>query len=371
MKFNYLITLAITLFVVIPCKSQSPTEVLEDTKINFFNKAKVSFNQIHFSPNPVGKIDTSSYKLTVLKNTKSLTGYDAVVDGKYFDHYYINDDYKYVNHFKKVVKLFSDQKPEYRKAVIESSVSYSRSPMVLLRDVKWEFVKDTLIDNKKYKNYMNVINDKIVDGNTVYTEQHLFINPESKLPGRWERRNYFKGSLSQRVIVVYEDFKLSDDETPLLINVPKTYPSGLFSQKKTVLPIEKGEKAPEFERKDLAGNTISLADFKGKKVLLKFSSFSCGNSHEALLYMNQDDYRLPENIEPIYLAMWDKEADVMDYFSKVKTEMPVLPFSGDIAERYHVTSTPTFILVDEKGIIENVVIGFDKDFLNKLNQNNR
>ncbi|SIO23976.1 TlpA family protein disulfide reductase [Algoriphagus halophilus] len=351
------------------CQSQSPTKVFQDTKAKFFNQNKVSFNQITYSPNPAGKIDTFTYIFEFLKNPSSLIGYNTIIDGPYFDYYIKGEEYKSVNHFKKVVELYSDQKPAYAKAVFESSDTYQRSPMFLLQDIDWQFVKDTLINSQVYNNYVNVINDKVIDGNTVYTEQHLFINPQSKLIERWERRNYFKGKLSQRVVSVYNNYIFSDDNSPLSFSLPTSYPSVLFSQKTTIPPLEKGEKAPEFDMKDLQGNSVSLADFKGNKVLLKFSSVGCGNSHEALLYMNQENFQLPENIKPIYLSMWDKKADVIDYFSKVTAGMPVLSNSEDIAKAYKISSTPTFVLINEDGVIENVVIGNHTAFLNGLIQN--
>src|ERR1700748_3717426 len=37
-----------------------------------------------------------------------------------------------------------------------------------------------------------------------------------------------------------------------------------------MISLKEGDKAPAFSGKDAAGNTVSLADFKGKKVVLYF-----------------------------------------------------------------------------------------------------
>ena len=37
-------------------------------------------------------------------------------------------------------------------------------------------------------------------------------------------------------------------------------------KKNTMITLEKGDKAPEFEGKDQDGNPIRLSDFKGKKL---------------------------------------------------------------------------------------------------------
>ena len=352
--------------------AQTPEEILNQTKTKFFDSQSLSFKTEAYLQNPVtGKIDTARVKFDFVKNKESITGYDAiVVKQEHFEDFFIDGEYKHVNHFKKTVSLFTDQKPEYKKAVLESSDSYSRSPMILLRDYTWEFVKDTIINEKNMKDYYRIENDKVINGNTIYTEQHLFINPQSKLLERWERRNYFKGSLSQRFVYTFKDYKFNSINKELAFNTPSSYVSKLFSEKEEVPPLKKGETAPNFELKELSGQLYSSKAFEGEKILLKFSSVGCGNSHEALLYMNEEDYELSDDIKPLYLSLWDKEANVKDYFSKIDAGMPVLLNAEDIASEYKVTSTPTFILIDENGLIENVIIGNDKDFLNSLNQHN-
>lgn len=369
MKIQYVALLLGSMVLCAQGRAQTPNAILQKTKTQFFEKYKVAFNQTLYAPNPVGTLDTLKYQIHIVKNTKSITGYDAVVNGAYYDHFFIDNEYKYVNHYKKEVALFSDQKPAYRKEVLETSLAYSRSPMLLLSAYDWKFVKDTLFDDHMHKNYVHVLNDKVVQGNSIYTEQHLFIDEETHLLKRWERRNYFKGSLSQRLVVVYRDYVFNEDEAPLSFNTPSTYLSTLFSQKIPVAPLESGVQAPDFRLKDLDGNPIALASLKGYKVLLKFSSIGCGNSHEALLYMNEEDYHLPADIKPLYLSIWEKETDVREYFSKIKTAMPVLPNAEEVAKTYKVTSTPTFILIDEAGIVEQVILGKDLVFLDSLKVN--
>jgi hypothetical protein len=363
-----IVKVLLSLLIALQSCAQTPEEILNQTKTKFFDSQSLSFNTEAYLQNPAtGKIDTARVKFDCVKNKKSITGYDAVVvDQEHFEDFFIDGEYKHVNHFKKTVSLFTDQKPEYKKAVLESTSSYNRSPMILLRDYEWKFVKDTVINEKNMKDYYRITNDKVVNGNTIYTEQHLFINPQSKLLERWERRNYFKGSLSQRLVYIFKDYKFNYIDEKLEFNTPSNYISKLFSQKEEVPPLKKGETAPNFELQELSGQFYSLEAFEGEKILLKFSSVGCGNSHEALLYMNEEDYELSDDIKPLYLSIWEKEADVREYFSVIKASMPVLLNAEDIAKEYKVTSTPTFILIDENGLIENVTIGNDKDFLNSL-----
>ena len=86
--------------------------------------------------------------------------------------------------------------------------------------------------------------------------------------------------------------------------------------------------------------------------------------------MNEDDYKLPDNIQAFYLSIQDQ--DQLDklkyYFQKMPISYPVIPEADEIAKLYGAASTPNFFLIDEEGLIEKVVIGFDKEFLLNLKQ---
>ncbi len=358
--------LGLCLFLIVPAAAQAPEEVLSQAKSTFFKSNRVAFTQVAYGPNMSGGVDTITTAYQVLKNENSLTAYDAVLTGPIFNNIYINGDYTVVNNNKKVVQLFTDQKPEHAKAYLEVSSTYSRSPMILLKNPNWEYAKDTLIEGQTFKNYYEVTNNKVVNGNTIYTEEHMFLNSKTKLLERWERRNYFKGNLSQRVVYTFSDYIFSDAKTALSYTIPPSYPSMLFSQQEEVQTLAIGTQAPVFSLKDLQNNTINLADYKGKKVLLKFSSVNCVNSHEALQYMMQDSYSLPDNTIPIYLSVWDKKEALQAYFTKYKTTIAVIPNADQIADQFGASATPTFFLIDEQGAIEKSVVGNNKEFLDGL-----
>ncbi|MDX1463506.1 MAG: redoxin domain-containing protein, partial [Marinirhabdus sp.] len=210
-----------------------------------------------------------------------------------------------------------------------------------------------------------VINDTVVEGNTVYTEYHIFIDPTLKQLERVERRNYYNGNLSQRLFNTFSNYLFNDKVTILKYDVPSDYPSVLYGQTDDRKLLEIGQKAPLFDATDLHGRPVNLADVKQPKTLLIFSSINCGNAHDAFQYIN---YELPEDIAVLYLSIWDELEDVTHYFTELKTEFTIVPNADNIAKTYGVRSTPTFFLIDKKGIVQNVEIGFDKPFLDQLRQ---
>ena len=110
---------------------------------------------------------------------------------------------------------------------------------------------------------------------------------------------------------------------------------------------------------------FNLADYNGQKVLLNFSAVNCGFCKSALKYFNQKDYRLSNKTNGVYLNI-DKKIDVADYINKINVPFQVISDAKELSELYGVFGYPTFFLIDEFGVIENVVVGYNEEFLESL-----
>ena len=56
----------------------------------------------------------------------------------------------------------------------------------------------------------------------------------------------------------------------------------------------------------------------------------------------------------------------MAYNDKVKLPFQVVPDAKLIGDMYGVSGYPTFVLIDEQGIIEKIVNGYKKEFFKSL-----
>lgn len=364
MKQILFLFLSISLFIT-SC-SQNPEELLNQAQSDILNYKTINYNVQAYYPNPAGKIDTIITSASFVQNNNSVMGYDFILMNEVYDNINIEGVFKSVNHRTKKVELFPNQELQKAKSYIERMNVIRYSPITLLKQTEWEFLKDSTMEDKQLKDYYKVVNDTIIDGNEIYTEEHIFINSNSKLLEQWERRNYFKGNLSQVIVYKYSDYKLDNADTPLSYVFPSEYPSILYGQEDSRIILKEGTKAPFFLSTDLQNKTLNLEDYRGKRILLNFSSIGCGNSHEALEYINQENIQISDNLSLFYLSIWDKKEDVVDYFNKVNTPFLVIPNAEKLADTYGVSSTPTFFLIDDKGIIEKVIIGNNKEFLENL-----
>ena len=83
-------------------------------------------------------------------------------------------------------------------------------------------------------------------------------------------------------------------------------------------------------------------------------------------YINENDILSSDEYTSIYLSIWDKKEEVSHYFKNLDTDFHVISNADKLAERYGVSITPTFIVIDEEGKVEQAQKGFDRDFLMTL-----
>jgi peroxiredoxin len=125
--------------------------------------------------------------------------------------------------------------------------------------------------------------------------------------------------------------------------------------------LNAGTPAPGFELPDLGGNERSLAEFRGRRVLLVFMDPSCGPCDELApeLVALQEKHRL--NGREIVLI---SRGDLEDNCAKAEEHgfsFPILLQKGwRVSKDYGMFATPVAYLIDSAGVIErDVAVGLD------------
>jgi peroxiredoxin len=119
-----------------------------------------------------------------------------------------------------------------------------------------------------------------------------------------------------------------------------------------------GQAAPPFTLKDLDGNNVSLADFKGKPVVLEWINpncpFSRGHSEKKTMASTAT-----KHTEAVWLGINSTNASHKDFLSPEKhkafneangvTYDVLFDTSGDVGRSYGAKTTPHMIVVDKDG----------------------
>jgi peroxiredoxin len=121
--------------------------------------------------------------------------------------------------------------------------------------------------------------------------------------------------------------------------------------------LKVGAKAPNFELKTLAGDTVKLSDLKGKKVMLNFWATWCPPCKAEMPAM--EEFHKEAGDEVVILAVnIDPHLDVKAFVDENGITFPIpLDAEDKVNETYQVLSIPTTYFIDTKGNIGNKYIG--------------
>lgn len=122
--------------------------------------------------------------------------------------------------------------------------------------------------------------------------------------------------------------------------------------------LKVGEKAPDFTLQTLDGEEVSLADYKGKKVMINFWATWCppckAETPHLVNYYNEKAKK--ENVEILSINAMSTESkseNVGKFIKEYKMEFPVLiDARGELIKQYEVMNFPTSFFVNTKGIIQ-------------------
>mgnify|MGYP000240225638 FL=1 len=137
-------------------------------------------------------------------------------------------------------------------------------------------------------------------------------------------------------------------------------------------PPKERKKAPEFKLKDSDGKVVTLADYKGKAVLLNFWATWCGPCKVEIPWFIEFEQKFKDKGFAVLGVAMDEEGweVVKPYIAEKKVNYRILGGDDSTAQLYGgVESLPTTFLIDKKGMIAGVHVGlvskseYEKDIL--------
>jgi len=127
-----------------------------------------------------------------------------------------------------------------------------------------------------------------------------------------------------------------------------------------------GKSAPDWKLKDLDGKTHTLKQYRGKVVLLDFWYRGCPWCIRAMPQLNQlaRDFQ-GKPVQVLGMNIDKDTADAQFVVDKLKLNYPNLR-AGEMPKQYGVTGYPTVFVIDRKGVIRDIDIGYSPDVGAKL-----
>lgn len=134
-----------------------------------------------------------------------------------------------------------------------------------------------------------------------------------------------------------------------------------FSEKEEKIGLEKGNLAPNFELTTLEGETVQLADLKGKKVVLNFWATWCPPCKEEMPEMERfyKQYQSEVTVVAVNFTVSEKGVShVKRFVQENGYSFPIfLDEKNKANSGYEVLSYPTSYFLDEEGRITDKIVG--------------
>lgn len=139
----------------------------------------------------------------------------------------------------------------------------------------------------------------------------------------------------------------------LVVIIMITSSLAFSSQGQNVLGPRIRELAPDFILKDLDGEKIRLADYRGKVVLLNFSTTWCPHCKKMPPYLNELLRKYGDNgLEIINVDIQEPLKKVRSFAARYDIKYRVLlDERAAAAKAYSIRGVPSLILVDKNGTI--------------------
>ena len=117
--------------------------------------------------------------------------------------------------------------------------------------------------------------------------------------------------------------------------------------------------APDFALTDLAGNKLSLVDYRGKVVLLDFWATWCAPCKEEIPhFIEMQNHYASQGFQVVGISMDDDEKPVREFQQQFKMNYPVALGTTQLADQYGgAFGLPITFVIDREGRIVSRHIG--------------
>lgn len=122
-----------------------------------------------------------------------------------------------------------------------------------------------------------------------------------------------------------------------------------------------GDPAPDFRLQNLAGEEVSLSDFRGRPVLINFWATWCGPCRDEMPFIQgvfEDKEWSDQGLVILAVNLGEAPAKVGEFMEEYGLTFPVLlDARQDAAKAYNVRGIPATFFIDKNGIIKDRQIG--------------
>lgn len=281
---------------------------------------------------------------------------------------YDGKTYKKIAHDLKVVWNLDTSNEENLNKSISTFVDFK----AILNDYEFDYVSDTTISNQKMFVYQQIKDSETPEKKRFRFEHIFIIDAQTQLLHQLKTIAIQEDDTAQILTAYFTDYKISTEEydftaidTSRFANYPSTISQEIIA-KNTKDQVKKGDKIGKSKYLDINGNELALYGNNNKKTVIMFSYKDCGGCKLAMKAMKKKGFKIKDDINFYYSNPVDEASILASYLKKEQFSFPVFTKSSNMSKDFGIWSYPTFVVLDTKGKVEKVVMGYKEKEVNKI-----
>lgn len=308
--------------------------------------------------------DSPPIQITYSKVDSSLLGYGFYAKGGEVELVFDGLNYFEIDHNEKTILFNDSERIKGDARYFESSMLFGVNPLNLLKVDSIESSSKSMINNQKFEIFQT---RKIVEkeDRKIQTDNYYFIESETHLLQQIQDVIIINGDTGQIIDHYFTNYVIENslfDFTKLDHSKTTTYQALWENDREAaglVKQIKVGTQLETQTYQDIENHAISIFGNSKKQSLIMFSFIGCGGCEIAMRDFKKKDYQVNQNIDLLYSSPSDKQAVLKRYLNKKGFPFKGFSKESNMNEDFSAFSFPTFVLVDSKGEVQEVIQGYE------------
>ncbi|QES89973.1 TlpA family protein disulfide reductase [Rhizosphaericola mali] len=235
----------------------------------------------------------------------------------------------------------------------------------------FEQKKDTLINGFFCYHFIEKDVDSTSNERGDYLFKHWFINKSSNnvtsIIYMWRMRDAGKNLITNCMQSIYTDLKFDQlGINKSIFNIPSNFKLKNI-EKRSLLPT--GVIAPDFVMHSTEGDSLTLAQLKGKVVIIDFSFIGCLPCLQAIKPMNNILKKYKNSpVEIISVYPQRDLSSIKNYIKEHDIQYSIYFDKYNGSKLYDIPGYPSFYIINKDGVIAYSLEGFVDDFEEKISK---
>ncbi len=351
--------------------SSAGEQVLESAKAKVAANATYRYHYSYRWDN--GYSDSLNIHYTRLAGTEP--GFAFLAEGTDKDIFFDGDDLLQLNHHQRTAIRTTAATIAARDDYFLGKLYFQATPFELPDLDEVDQAQQVTLNEQQlwaYEVTTQQVNTASNPVDTTVETQTYFISPEENVLVHFRRVVQQRGTIIRTVDVSFSDHayevkphSFTAADRPKTSRYLELSPQEVARKKQSRL-ITVGERLTRADYSDLQGKEQLLYGVPGKKSVVMFGFIGCGLCESALRKMAAKDYYTQPNLTLYYSSPVDQAAKLEQYLQR--KGLPYAGFSKEshMNDNFGVAAFPTFVFIDEQGVVEAVFGGYDDEVARRI-----